>query len=815
MKQILLIASFIFAFAFSTKAQTVIYSEDFEGASPTFQLNTADLSGVSGSENYWTINNAYTGGSFDFDCPIVGTQNITLTNTPNQPGAIVNSPLSNYLHITCGQAEAQGISNCAFIAANTVCPPVESYFAKMTTNINTAGQSNVNLSFWWLCQGSADNYGEVYYSIDGGNTWVLENNGSTSQFQGSSNWVFESISNPDYNNQPNLLFAFRFMNGVSFTAQDPAFGVDDIQVTSEPATGNTITTGNPTAGPYCPGETITIPYSVSGTFNAGNVFTAQLSNAAGSFAAPIAIGTNPGTGNGVIIATIPLGTAPGVGYLVRVISNSPNTNGSASTTTIEVSGSPTAAVSNASSTTVCANGIATLTYSGSNGAVQWSSSNAIGGPFNPIVGATSLTYVSGPLAQTTYYRVTVTTNCGTATSITWTVSLTNVVTIPLISAPNTLNLCNGPVTVSTIGTFTGLTWSNGQSGTSAIVVSTPGTVTVTGNDISGCPAESAPLTFIQTTPPTLDVTPPSPLTICGANAQLTASAGFTTYTWSGPTASLTGNPITVTGPGSVQLTALDGNGCVVTFGPIQAVTGTGVPVPVSPSIAAICDGEPATITAGGGFTNYLWNNGATGQSITVTQTGYYNVESALDANGCPGQSALVEVIESQFPVPNFNYVQTPGGYTIEFENNSQNGLNFYWSFDSLGVSPIKDPTFTFPDSGPYYITLYVSNPCDTDSVTKLIIVAQVGYEDLQQELGIAVYPNPSNSNFNVNVQKMNQEAVNIKLYDMAGRFIMTKSLNILSDTNFIIEGNLLEKGVYFLQLDRGNKSSSIKLIKTE
>jgi hypothetical protein len=231
MKQILLIASFIFAFAFSTKAQTVIYSEDFEGASPTFQLNTADLSGVSGSENYWTINNAYTGGSFDFDCPIVGTQNITLTNTPNQPGAIVNSPLSNYLHITCGQAEAQGISICAFIAANTVCPPVESYFAKMTTNINTAGQSNVNLSFWWLCQGSTDNYGEVYYSIDGGNTWVLETNGSTSQFQGSSNWIFESISNPDYNNQPNLLFAFRFMNGVSFTAQDPAFGVDDIQVT--------------------------------------------------------------------------------------------------------------------------------------------------------------------------------------------------------------------------------------------------------------------------------------------------------------------------------------------------------------------------------------------------------------------------------------------------------------------------------------------------------------------------------------------------------------------------------------------------------
>jgi PKD repeat protein len=133
----------------------------------------------------------------------------------------------------------------------------------------------------------------------------------------------------------------------------------------------------------------------------------------------------------------------------------------------------------------------------------------------------------------------------------------------------------------------------------------------------------------------------------------------------------------------------------------------------------------------------------------------------------------------------------------------------------LGVSPIKDPTFTFPDSGPYYITLYVSNPCDTDSVTKLIIVAQVGFEDLQQELGITVFPNPSDNNFNINIQKMNQEAVTLKLYDMAGRFILTKNLNILNDSNFILEGNKLEKGVYFLQLIRGNKSNSIKLIKTE
>ena len=814
MKQILLLASFILILAFTSKAQTVIYSEDFNGASPAFQLNTTDLFGVSQSSNVWVINNSYNGGNVSGECsgfPFTAP----FPSTPNQPAGIALSPQSNYLHITSTLAVSQGVSNCIFFGADGFCNFDESYFAKMTSNINTSGQTNVNLSFWWLCQGSSlNNYGELYYSTDGGASWILETSGNT-QYNLTNNWTFQTISNPDFSNQPNLRFAFRFLNGVDSGAQDPAFGVDDILVTAEAATTNTITTGNVLAGPYCPGESITIPYSVSGTFNAGNVFTAQLSNAAGSFAAPVSIGTNPGTGNGVIVATIPLGTTPGIGYRVRVISNSPNTTGSASVINIEVSNAPTASISNSSSTTVCAQGTATLNFGGSNGAVQWSSATTAGGPFSPITGATSTTYTSGPLNTTTFYRATVTTNCGIATTSTWTVALTNIVTIPLISAPTTLNLCNGPVTVSTIGTFTGINWSNGQTGISAIVVSSPGTITVTGTDASGCPAESAPLVFIQTTPPALNVTPASPLTICGVNAQLTASSGFTSYTWSGPTAALTGNPVTVTGPGSILLTATDVNNCVVTFGPIQAVTGTGVAVPVSPSIAAICDGEPATITAGAGFTNYLWNNGATGQVITVTQPGNYNVQSAIDANGCPGQSALVEVIESQFPVPNFTYNQTAGGYTIVFNNTSQNGLNYNWAFDSFGVSPIQNPTFTFPDSGPFFITLYVSNPCDIDSITKLIVVAQVGFENLQQELGIAVYPNPSNSDFNVNIQKMNQEAVILNLYDMAGRFIFTKSINIASDTNILLEGNQLEKGMYFLQLSRGNKSSVIKLIKTE
>jgi hypothetical protein len=812
MKQISLLTIFWFSFTTLSNAQTVLYSEDFNGASPTFQLNTNDLGGVDQSSNVWVINSSFNGGDFDAEC--LGFQlPVSIGNTPTQPAGIVLSPESKYLHITSTQGLPQGVNNCYFIAADGFCNFDESYFAKMSTNINTTGQSNVVLSFWWLCQGGQSTYGEVYYSTDGGNSWILETGGSN-QYLNEPNWVFQTITNPNYSNQPNLRFAFRFVNESGQGAQDPAFGIDDVNVTADVASNTTITTGSVSLGPYCPGEPIIIPFSVTGNFDAGNIFTAQLSDATGSFGSQLSIGQIVGTTNGVIAANIPPGTPFGAGYTVRVVANSPNTIGSTSPVTFEISGAPTSSISNLSSSTVCTGGTATLSFTGSNGTLQWSSSTNSSGPFSPIAGATFQTYTSGPLTQTTYFRVTTTTDCGSAISTTWTVLLTNSVTIPLSSTPSSLNLCSGPITVATVGTYLNLLWSTGQSGLSAIIVTTPGVITVTGTDPSGCPAASLPITIIETTPPTLNVTPASPLTICGANAQLTASGGFVTYAWTGPTASATGNPATVTGPGSIFLTATAADGCVATFGPIQAITGVGVPVPISPSIAAICDGEPATLTAGTGFTNYVWNNGATGQIITVTQSGYYNVTSALDVNGCPGQSALVEVFESQFPVPNFTYIQTPGGYTIQFDNTSQNGLSFGWRFDSLGTSPIENPTFTFPDNGPYYITLYVYNPCDTDSVTKLIIVAQVGFEDLQNELGISVYPNPSSGDFNLFVQNSNNEAIELNLFDMTGRLILNEKVKSVSDTNTIISTNDIEVGSYILHIKQGNKSSSIKLLKT-
>ncbi len=77
---------------------------------------------------------------------------------------------------------------------------------------------------------------------------------------------------------------------------------------------------------YCPGETVILPYTITGTFNNGNTFTAQLSNISGSFVSSTFLGDTLSNDSGAIIITIPDTVSPGSNYLIRVVSDSPSTS---------------------------------------------------------------------------------------------------------------------------------------------------------------------------------------------------------------------------------------------------------------------------------------------------------------------------------------------------------------------------------------------------------------------------------------------------------------------------------------------------------
>lgn len=109
---------------------------------------------------------------------------------------------------------------------------------------------------------------------------------------------------------------------------------------------NTITTGTVTAPPFvitCSSSASgTVDFTSTGSFNAGNTYNAELSDASGSFASPIVIGSLNSTANsGTINISIPNALPSGAGYLIRIVSSDPGVIGSNSSAfSITLSGGP-------------------------------------------------------------------------------------------------------------------------------------------------------------------------------------------------------------------------------------------------------------------------------------------------------------------------------------------------------------------------------------------------------------------------------------------------------------------------------------------
>ncbi|MFN0187528.1 MAG: SprB repeat-containing protein, partial [Bacteroidia bacterium] len=128
--------------------------------------------------------------------------------------------------------------------------------------------------------------------------------------------------------------AFLRFSGIGATAAAGNNRLDNIQLSA--TAGFPFNVGPISGSPFCISDdnaaVVNVPYAYGGTFNPGNILTAQLSSSTGSFASPINIGTLSTTVTaGSITASIPAGTASGTGYRIRVVSSDPiatsNNNG--------------------------------------------------------------------------------------------------------------------------------------------------------------------------------------------------------------------------------------------------------------------------------------------------------------------------------------------------------------------------------------------------------------------------------------------------------------------------------------------------------
>ena len=305
MKKLLLLFGFVFNVFVLNAQSTQIFTEDFQTGGTSFTLNSGGPAGSTGN-NKWIVNNNYTG---------LPTYPNTMREDSTYSGTIAFAPYSQYLHI---HDAVSGINNCNYDPTNA-----SDNFAYMSSGICTLGMDSVHFSFFYLCEGSATAYGQVYYSVSGG-PWIAVGLGA---YNSKYKWKYEDITDPAFSNVGNLRFGFRWQNNSGIPLNSEAFAVDDIDIVGyyNSVTGVTITVDSVAPDPVCRGNTLFVYYHLSDTLCDGT-YQIQLSNPTGtSFPGTIGWVYNiyyPTT-SGVVPLMLPTSVVAGACYKIRINRTSP------------------------------------------------------------------------------------------------------------------------------------------------------------------------------------------------------------------------------------------------------------------------------------------------------------------------------------------------------------------------------------------------------------------------------------------------------------------------------------------------------------
>jgi len=222
----------------------------------------------------------------------------------------------------------------------------------------------------------------------------------------------------------------------------------------------------------------------------------------------------------------------------------------------------------------------------------------------------------------------------------------------------------------------------------------------------GGPVVSNEIPITLANPPQATITASGQTTFCaGGSVTLTATAGMTAYQWSN---GATTQSVNVTAGGDYTVTVTDGNGCRSTS-PIQRVTVNAPPATITASgPTTFCAGGSVTLSAPAGYT-YAWSNGATTQSILVSDAGSFSV-AVTDTNGCTATSAATSVTVNPLPQATI----TAGGPTSFCAGGSVTltasaGASVRWSNGATMQS------ISVTASGSFSVTVTDANGCSATS----------------------------------------------------------------------------------------------------
>jgi hypothetical protein len=488
----------------------------------------------------------------------------------------------------------------------------------------------------------------------------------------------------------------------------------------------------------CSGDTILVNYTSLKKKQSNNTFTLQLSNASGSFASPVNIGSVTRDTSGTITAVIPANTPTGTGYKLRIVaSNYADT--SAVSINIKIGNGPIAKPLANNNSPVCANDTLKLSATTTTSGVTWSWT----GP-NSFASAIQNPQILSPLPANSGNYIVTSRLHGCMAKDTTTVVVSAGTGPAGTTASYNTPLCADD-TLKLFGTANGTGNSYSWTGPGSFTSNTQNpilpmaTSAMSGDYVlyagnGNCVSRDTVAVVVKPRPANFSATSNSP--VCtGETLNFTGSSTSTgvTYAWTGPggfnstSATPFINGATAAQNGDYYVTGTL-NGCPLR----DTVTVVVKPLPVKPVATVntpVCAGETLNFTATTSTSGVSWSwtgpgsYSSTSQNPSITGTttamsGDYIVSAIL--NGCAVTDTATALVKP-LPVPVTASSNSPvcAGDTLHITiGTSTTGVSYSWAGPN-SFSANTQNTFvtgsTTAASGWYVATLNLNGCLHKDS----------------------------------------------------------------------------------------------------
>ncbi|MBN2663802.1 MAG: immunoglobulin domain-containing protein [Bacteroidales bacterium] len=591
-----------------------------------------------------------------------------------------------------------------------------------------------------------------------------------------------------------------------------------------------LTLGDPTNANVCPSATATFTVVANGT---------NLTYQWNKDGAPLSDGGDISGSNAATLSIANVDATDEASYTCDVTSDCGNASSNAATLTLNTATSITTEPTDAIAC-VTENVTFSVVADGSNLTYQWYKNTV------SISGATSADYtISGiTIADAGDFYCEVTGDCGVVTSNT--VSLTVNDATSIATQPVGTTICEGTdYTLSVAangGTLTyqwyldGSMISGANSADYEIIAATDAdagdyTCEVTGD----CGIATSDLATVIVNPATSIITEPVNTDVCeGDNATFTVVAQGTnlTYQWyyngsiiSGATGtSYTINNVTAADLGDFYC-VVSGDCGSVTSVTVSLTIGTGITIVEQPTDLSVCEGADAvfTVNATGSNLSYQWFfdgtiiSGATDASYTViaaaaSDLGSYSCQITGDCGSLTTNSVSLSLLpQTSIITQPVSVTDAQVGTTVVFTvvANGSN-LMFQWFKDAASIADAITDTYTIEnvtvdDQGDYNVE--VTGDCGMVTSENAILTVITELQTII-DLGLNVYPNPTNGRFVVSFDNIVSD-FEMMIFDETGRTVYYGQLN--ENYNQINIGNQAP-GVYIMKIYNQTSSKTVKIV---